>query len=63
MGPLKRPKPLNKGSDKSFVTFMRKGMNLFKSPGLNSAENIMHNMHKSLIKKELLAMVGNSAIH
>ena len=38
-------------------------MNLFESPGLNSAESIMHNMHKSLIKEELPETVGNSAIH
>ena len=38
-------------------------MDLFESPGLNSAENIMHNMHKSLIKEDLPATVGNSAIH
>ena len=40
-------------------------MSLFKSPGMNSAENIMHSMHKSLMKKELPAAsnsrkLGNS---
>ena len=51
-----RPPPGSAPADKIFVTFMRKVWTFH-------AQHNMHNMHKNLIKKELQATVGNSAIH
>ena len=65
MVPFKRSQQFSKGIDKICAIFRENvwGNEPFNSLRLNPTENIMHNMHKSSIKRELSSTAVNSQIN
>ena len=62
MVPFKRSQQVSKGVDKMFAIF-RERYEPFNSLRLNPTENIVHNMHKSSIKRDLSSRAVNSQIN
>ena len=59
MVPFKRSQQFSKGADK-FLLYLGKRYEPFNSLRPNPTENIMHNMHKSSMKRELPSTAVNS---
>ena len=63
MVPFKRSQQFSNWGLTKFLLYLGKRYEPFNSLRLNPTENIMHNMHKSSIKRDLSSIAVNSQIN